>query len=153
MDISNTKDVNQNTTVDQNEAGSTDETDLLFSGEQLTNIQLIKKGEEYTESLDLEKAVQLYDEGLKRFPNDTVLMDAYTDLLLQLDQQDKAKDLMERSIQLNPNKEGRKYLNYAEMLSSTESVQMYKKGIEVLKNDAESYKVGGREEDCMLAVR
>jgi hypothetical protein len=30
----------------------------------------------------LEKAVALYDEGLRRFPNDTVIMDAYTDLLL-----------------------------------------------------------------------
>jgi hypothetical protein len=57
----------------------------------LSNLELIKRGEEYTESLELEKAVQIYDEGLRRFPNDTIIMDAYTDLLLQLDQTDKAK--------------------------------------------------------------
>ena len=68
--------------------------------------------------LELEKAVNLYDDGVKRFPNDTVIMDAYTDILIQLDQSDKARELIERSIQLNPQKEGRKYLNYAEMLSN-----------------------------------
>lgn len=30
---------------------------------------------------------------------------------------------------------------------------MYRKGIEVLKRDAEGYKVGGREDDCALAIR
>ena len=30
---------------------------------------------------------------------------------------------------------------------------MYRKGIEVLKKDAESYKKGGRDEDSALAVR
>ena len=51
-----------------------------------SNLELIKKGEEYTENLELEKAVSIYDEGLRRFPNDTIILDAYTDLLLQLDQ-------------------------------------------------------------------
>ena len=95
---------------------------------------MIKKAGEFSESLELEKAVALYDEGLRRFPNDTVIMDAYTDLLLQLDSpKQKARELIERSIQLNPNREGRKYLNFAEMLSGQESLQMYKKGVEVLK--------------------
>lgn len=49
---------------------------------QLTNIELIKKAEEFTENLELEKAVALYDEGLIRFPNDTIILDSYTDLLL-----------------------------------------------------------------------
>jgi predicted Zn-dependent protease len=87
-----------------------------------SNIELIKKGEEYTENLELEKAVQIYDEGLRRFPNDTVIMDAYTDLLLQMDQTQKAREIIERSIQLNPNKEGLKYLNFAEMLRGHESL-------------------------------
>jgi len=87
-----------------------------------SNIELIKKGEEYTENLELEKAVQIYDEGLRRFPNDTVIMDAYTDLLLQMDQTQKAREIIERSIQLNPSKEGLKYLNFAEMLRGHESL-------------------------------
>ena len=89
------------------QAGQVEEVDATI----LTNIELIKKAEAFTENLELEKAVTLYDEGLRRFPNDTVIMDAYTDLLLQMDSHQKARELIERSIQLNPNQEGRKYLN------------------------------------------
>jgi hypothetical protein len=45
-------------------------------------LELIKKAEEYTDRLKLEKAVSLYDEGLTRYPNDTLLIDGYTDLLI-----------------------------------------------------------------------
>lgn len=81
--------------------------------------------------------MQLYDAGVRRFPNDTILLDAYSDLCLQMDQPIKARQLIERSIQLNPNNEGTKYLQLAEMLQAgNESLQMYRKGIEVLENDA-----------------
>ena len=48
---------------------------------ELTNIELIKKAEEFVDTLELEKAVALYDEGLQRFPNDTVILDGYSELL------------------------------------------------------------------------
>lgn len=54
----------------------------LVNNRQLTNLELIKKAEEYVETLKLEKAVALYDEGLQRFPNDTVILDGYADLLI-----------------------------------------------------------------------
>ena len=50
-------------------------------------------------------------------------------------------------MQLNPSKDGRKYLNYAEMLSGIESVQMYLKGIEVLNTDIKNFKNSGMQED------
>lgn len=42
---------------------------------QLTNIELIRKAEDCVDNLKLEKAVSLYDEGVRRFPNDTLIMD------------------------------------------------------------------------------
>lgn len=51
-------------------------------GRHLTSIELIRKAEEYSDNLKLEKAVSLYEEGLERFPNDTLILDAYTDLLI-----------------------------------------------------------------------
>ena len=57
----------------------------------LTNIELIRKAEEFTESLQLESAVSLYEEGVQRFPNDTVVLDGYSDLLIQLGEIEKAK--------------------------------------------------------------
>ena len=90
--------------------------------EELTPTELVKRAEQFNEKLELEKAVKLYDQGINTFPNDTYIIDQYTDLLLQLDQPQEARKLIERSIQLNPNKEGRKYLNFAEMLNGNESL-------------------------------
>jgi hypothetical protein len=56
-----------------------------------TNIELIKEAEECVDKLQLERAVSLYDEGIRRFPNDTIILDQYTDLLIQFGQQEKAK--------------------------------------------------------------
>lgn len=49
---------------------------------QLTNLELIRKAETYADELKLEKAVALLDEGIRRFPNDTLIIDQYTDLLI-----------------------------------------------------------------------
>lgn len=45
------------------------------------------------DKLKLEKAVSLLDEGIRRFPNDTLILDLYTDLLIQLGEQVKAKEV------------------------------------------------------------
>ena len=58
---------------------------------QLNNLELLKKAEDCMEKLKLEKAVSLLDEGIRRFPNDTLIIDLYTDLLIQLGEHDKAK--------------------------------------------------------------
>ena len=42
---------------------------------QLTNLELIRKAEDCVDNLKLEKAVSLYDEGVRRYPNDTLIMD------------------------------------------------------------------------------
>ena len=64
----------------------------------LSNIELIKMAEACTESLELEKAVALYEEGLERFPNDTIILDGYADLLIQLGEEEKAKKVREIKI-------------------------------------------------------
>jgi len=43
--------------------------------------------------LKLEKALSLYDEGIRRFPNDTIIIDQYTDLLIQFGETAKAKEV------------------------------------------------------------
>ena len=83
---------------------------------------MIRKAEDCTERLKLEKAVALYDEGVRRFPNDTLIIDQYTDLLIQLGEHEKAKQLIERSIQLNPERDGQKYMSLAEMLGGADAV-------------------------------
>lgn len=49
--------------------------------------------------------------------------------------------MIQRSIELNPNRDGHKYLSLAEMLTGTDAVDMYYKGIEVLKSDQARYQM------------
>ena len=61
---------------------------------------------------------------------------------------------MQRSIQLNPNKDGHKYLNYAETLTGEAAVQMYRRGIEVIQGkDIPIYRVTGQNDELKLAVK
>lgn len=61
---------------------------------------------------------------------------------------------MERSIQLNPIKDGNKYLNYAEIVNGAEAVQMYRKGIEILQGkDIPIFRVTGQQEELKLAIK
>ena len=127
--------------------------DATANMRELTNIELLRKAEDCVEKLKLETAVSLYDEGVRRFPNDTLIMDQYTDLLIQLGESERAKQLIERSIQLNPEKDGQKYLNMAEMLCGADAVQMYQKGITVLRNDAERFTASLNEPQAQHCMR
>lgn len=53
----------------------------------------MRKAEDCIDKLKLEKAVQMLDEGIGRFPNETQLLDLYTDLLIQLGENAKAKEV------------------------------------------------------------
>ena len=80
--------------VEEDKFSTSDDSNTAMANGQmreLTNLELIRKAEECSESLDLEKAVSLYEEGLQRFPNDTIVLDGYADLLIQLGEEEKAK--------------------------------------------------------------
>lgn len=79
----------------QEEEKSTDSSSFSLSGptRELTNLELIRKAEDCVEKLKLEKAVSLFDEGIRRFPNDTIIIDQYTDLLIQFGETAKAKEV------------------------------------------------------------
>ncbi len=66
----------QNDSDEEKTAGDFIQTRLL------TNLELIRKAEDCIDKLKLEKAVSMLDEGIKRFPNDTLILDLYTDLLI-----------------------------------------------------------------------
>jgi len=61
--------------------------------------------------------------------------------------------MIERSINLNPQQDGHKYLNFAEMHESFEAVQLYRKGISILKLDHERYTLTSNTQQAQLAVK
>lgn len=73
--------------------------------------------------------------------------------MLQLGEDEKAKQLIERSIQLNPQQDGQKYCNLAEMNKGQDAVQLYREGIRVLESDATRHADSHSEAMSALAVR
>ena len=67
--------------------------------------------------------------------------------MIQFGETEKARQLIERSIELNPEQDGQKYFNMAELLSDKvrEAIQMYSRGITVMKADAQRYQVSQNE--------
>ena len=74
----------------------------MSDARELTCPEIVKKAEDCIDKLKLEKAVQLLDEGLKHFPNETSIIDLYTDLLLQLGEQEKAKEVRSKKLLIQP---------------------------------------------------
>ena len=67
---------NTHTKHPEEEKNTSDDTTFSISeSRQLTNLELVRKAEDCTDKLKLEKAVSLYDEGIRRFPNDTLILD------------------------------------------------------------------------------
>ena len=75
----NAEETKNHQAVSSAETGSTDNQMTLLDAHanmrELTNLELIRKAEDCVDRLKLEKAVSLYDEGVRRFPNDTIIMD------------------------------------------------------------------------------
>jgi protein involved in temperature-dependent protein secretion len=59
----------------------------------LSSHEIVTKAEACMDKLKFERAVALLDEGLRRFPNDTAIIDLYTDLLIQLGEHHKAQQV------------------------------------------------------------
>ena len=54
---------------------------------------------------------------------------------------------------MNPESEGIKYLQLAEMLEAQQSLQMYRKGIQVLQSDLQALEVSGKVDEKATVIR
>ena len=78
---------------------------------------------------------RLYEFTIQKFPENVKVIDAYSDYLINKGQLNKAVVLIKKSIDLEPEVNGHKYLNYAETLSGQDALETYKKGIEILLDE------------------
>jgi len=94
--------------------------------------ELLMKAEELVETYQPELAQKFYERGLEVNPNHTGLLDSYAQFLLDKDEFNMAKQLLEKSIQLSPNENWIKYMNLGQILNGKEALQCYNKGIELM---------------------
>ena len=96
---------------------------------------LLEQAEEYYLQLQYEQAAQIYQSVLGKEPNNTVAMDGMGLIYLEMGQVDQAKQMFLQSIRVAPLTGHEKYLNLAQLSISAESVEYYKKGIQILEID------------------
>eukprot|EP01117_Protostelium_nocturnum_P002910 TRINITY_DN13839_c0_g1_i1.p1 TRINITY_DN13839_c0_g1~~TRINITY_DN13839_c0_g1_i1.p1 ORF type:complete len:329 (-),score=104.19 TRINITY_DN13839_c0_g1_i1:126-1112(-) len=104
----------------------------------LSVAELIEKGEEKLESLELDGALNYFKKACELEPNNTLALDSLATVLMEFQDFGSVKTLLEKSIQLAPNQNPTKYFNYAQVCEGKNSISNYEKGIAMLKKQLQS---------------
>ena len=83
------------------------------------------------DALQYPEAKNILMEKLKIFPNDTEVLDTLSEVLIALNETKEAINLINKSIQIEPNKNAEKYMSLGQLSQYRESLKCYKKGIEI----------------------
>ena len=102
------------------------------------NLSLINK---FIENCDYTSAVILLEKKFKENPNDIKIIDLLSEVYFNLNNYEGCGKLINKSIRLNPNCNGEKYMTLAQIKNNPkESLILYKKGIEIFYKDFEKNK-------------
>lgn len=74
-------------------------------------------------------------------PNNTAVLDSYASFLFDMDDFDKAKKLLEKSIAIDPNEHFSKWMQMGQLLNGTESIKCFEKGISLLQMELQKCQV------------
>ena len=102
------------------------------------NLSLINK---YIENCDYTSAVILLEKKFRENPNDIKIIDLLSEVYFNLNNYEGCGKLINKSIRLNPNCNGEKFMTLAQIKNNPkESLILYKKGIEIFYKDFEKNK-------------
>lgn len=87
---------------------------------------------------DYDNAKELIEEYLKIDTENVQILDLYAEVLVNLDLPDQAKKVLEKSILLEPESNGDKYMSLAQLNECNKALKLYFKGIEIYKKQLEN---------------
>eukprot|EP01088_Endostelium_zonatum_P016828 TRINITY_DN4705_c0_g1_i1.p1 TRINITY_DN4705_c0_g1~~TRINITY_DN4705_c0_g1_i1.p1 ORF type:complete len:351 (+),score=128.40 TRINITY_DN4705_c0_g1_i1:60-1055(+) len=96
---------------------------------------LLEQAELHLSELQYEQCGEIYQNILKRDPTNVAALDGIGLLYMELEDMDKAKQAFLESVRVAPMIGHEKYLNLGQLTIGKESVEYYKKGIEVMKGE------------------
>jgi len=109
----------------------------MLNLDNLTAEELVKLAEENYETMNYDKCHILYEEAIRKEPENDKVLTSYGFFLSNIKEVDKAKDLLSRAIYANPNSHPKKYLYIAQLYEGNDSATFYMKAIEVLTSQGE----------------
>lgn len=106
----------------------------------LSSQELLNLAKDYYTKLDFDKAEKFFLSAYERDPNNLQIIDDFSEFLISVGKEEEAEfviiiQYLKKSIDLNPETNGIKYLNRAEMLQGKESLNYYQKGISLLTEE------------------
>jgi len=96
-----------------------------------------KIADECLDRFDYEGAVQVYRNALREHANNTEILDALGDTLIQMGDVHQARQALSVSIKLAPDTGASKYMNMGQILEGQDSLKHYHKGIQLLRKETE----------------
>jgi len=95
---------------------------------------ILKKAEECMDEYKYDLAQKFCERALELDSDNVKALELTSGLLLEMGQIESAQQCLGRAIFLDPHNNHSKYLTLAQILSGTESRDLYRKGIEIIKN-------------------
>lgn len=109
----------------------------LIKTTELNPLNLIEQGNLALEKAQPELALKFYERAYSLDQTNTKIIDLLADVLLQLNEPERAYNLLNQSIQLEPYSNPCKYLYIAQLQNNNLSLESYKKGILLLLKEKE----------------
>lgn len=100
-------------------------------GEETVEI-LLQRGETCLVQFQFDEAAKLLARALSMRPADTTVMDTLAQAYMELGEQDKALELLQKSGELAPDVNFNKWLYLGQLSEGNEAVQNYQKGIDLM---------------------
>lgn len=95
-------------------------------------------------SCNLDGAIQTLTDALQSYPYSVPLLDALSDLLLQNNNVEAGKALIEQALNIDPQGNHKRWLSYAQLLTDNQALEALNKGIYLLKELISSNKVNDK---------
>ncbi|KAJ1621890.1 hypothetical protein T492DRAFT_886219 [Pavlovales sp. CCMP2436] len=94
---------------------------------------LAERAEHCVDTFELPLALKFYDKALALEPDNCALLDAVGELLMQLDDAERAIAVLQKSVALEPDGNFAAWTNLGQLLGGATAVQCYEKGIGLLR--------------------
>ncbi|XP_041104770.1 probable assembly chaperone of rpl4 isoform X1 [Polyodon spathula] len=99
--------------------------------------QLLEKTEEYMDNFDFEMAQLFCQRALDLEPTNLNVLDMLGNICAELGNEEKAKQVFLRAVELSPDEGHSKYMYLGQIHSGVEAVQYFSKGVEAMLNALE----------------
>lgn len=109
----------------------------------------IEAAEDCTARCEYDQALMHYEKALSQEPENTALLDAAGEVLLEIGQVDQARDVFTRSVQLQPAGSYMPYMYLAQLSQGVDAVACYDRGLHLLNTELQ----GAPPEDAALAIQ